>query len=66
MRSTTKSAEALSALKVIYTSTRGDEKGEQWTIRKWLNKRGVFNDDIAGSKRLVEAVCVCVLKAKRK
>lgn len=49
--------ELLSAVWAILQSTRGDSKGEQWTIRRWLNDRGVFNDDIQGSKRLVEAVC---------
>lgn len=54
-------ARLVEALKVIHTSTRGDEHGQQWDIRKWLNERNVFNDDIQSSKRLVEAVCTFAL-----
>jgi hypothetical protein len=52
-----------SALEVIHKTTRGDEKNECWTIRKWLDERGVFNDDIQGAKRLVEALCAFALAA---
>jgi hypothetical protein len=45
--------EALDALKAIYTSTREDAKGQQHTIRAYLDARGVFNDDVSGSRRLV-------------
>jgi hypothetical protein len=50
--------ELLAALRVIHATVRGDEKSECWTIRKWLDERGVFNDDIQGQRRLVEAACV--------
>ncbi len=53
--------ELLAALSVIYTAVRGDEKSECWTIRKWLDERGVFNDDIHGRRRLVEAACVLAI-----
>lgn len=46
-------AELVAALKAIYTSTRDDAKGEQWTVRAYLDSRGVFNDDVSGSRRLV-------------
>ena len=45
--------EAVDALKAIYTSTREDAKGQQHTIRGYLDARGVFNDDVGGSRRLV-------------
>lgn len=48
------------AIGVIHTAVRGDHKSECWTIRKWLDERGVFNDDIQSAERLVEAVCVFV------
>ena len=50
-----------SAIGVIHKAVRGDHKSECWTIRKWLDERGVFNDDIQGSDRLVEAACVFAL-----
>lgn len=46
------------ALRVIHTAVRGDEKSECWTIRKWLDERDVFNDDLGSVERLIEAVCV--------
>ena len=51
------------ALEVIHTTVRGDEKSECWTIRKWLDERGIFNDDLSGGQRLVEEVCKAVLSA---
>jgi len=54
--------EYLAALKAIRTAVRGDEKSECWTIRKWLDKRGVFNDDLGSVERLIEAVCVFAFK----
>src|SRR6187551_3827921 len=45
------------ALAAIHTSTREDEKGQQWEIRKYLDAHGVCNDDIAGSRRLVAEAC---------
>lgn len=53
--------ETLEALKVILSAVRGDEKSECWTIRKFLDDRGVFNDDIGGAARLIEEVCKLVL-----
>ncbi len=59
--------ELLSALKVIHTAVRGDEKSESWSIRKWLDERSVFNGDINGRQALVEAVCVfAIAKVKGK
>ena len=51
------------ALEAIHTTVRGDEKSECWTIRKWLDERGIFNDDLSGGQRLVEEVCKAVLSA---
>ncbi len=48
-------------LKVIYTTARGDEKSECWTIRKWLDERNIFNDDNAGAERLIAEVCKAAL-----
>lgn len=56
--------EAMEALEAIYTSARGDEKGQSWAIRKFLDDRGIFNDDIQGAKRLIEMVCKHVLEQK--
>lgn len=56
--------ELLSALEAIYTAVRGDEKSECWTIRKWLDERDIFNDDIQGTERLIEMTCRAVCKAK--
>ena len=56
---------AQGALKVIYATVRGDEKSECWTIRKWLDKRGLFNDDIQASERLIAMVCKAALAASR-
>jgi hypothetical protein len=47
----------LAALKAIEQSTREDERGEQWTIRAFLNNHGVFNGDISSSRRLVAEAC---------
>lgn len=46
--------ELTSALKAIHLAARGDAKGECWTIRKWMDARGMFNDDINGNVRLIE------------
>ena len=58
---TTERDQLREALAAIQQSTRDDEKGEQWTIRNFLNKHGVFNDDISGSRRLVAEACRYVL-----
>lgn len=52
------------ALEAIYTSARGDEKGQGWAIRKFLDDRDIFNDDIQGTKRLIEMACKHVLEPK--
>ena len=49
------------ALQVIHKCVRGDEHAEWWTIRKWLDDRGVFNDDLGSFERIVDAVCVFAL-----
>jgi len=49
------------ALDAILASTREDAKGEQWTIRKYLDERGVFNSDISSSRRLVAEACQLAL-----
>jgi hypothetical protein len=48
------------AMHAIYQAMRDDEKGEWWTLRKWLNDRGIYNGDI-GDHRLIEEVCRHVL-----
>lgn len=53
--------ELTEALQVIHTAMRGDEKGEFWTLRAWLDKRGIFNDDLGVTERLVDAVCMGAL-----
>jgi hypothetical protein len=55
-------AELESGLKAILKAVRGDEKGECWTIRKWLDKRDIFNDDIQGPQRLTEEACKYLLR----
>ena len=49
------------AVTTILTAVRDDEKGECWTIRRYLDERDIFNDDIQGSDRLVELACAHVL-----
>lgn len=56
--------EARTALEAIYASTRGDEHGEWWTIRKWLDDRGIFNADISTGKRIAAEVCKAALAAR--
>jgi len=51
------------AVTAIYTAVRDDEKGECWTIRRYLDERDIFNDDIQGSDRLVELACEHVLSS---
>ena len=53
------------ALQAILRSIRGDEKGEYWTIRAFLDKHGMFNGDIQSGKRLVEKACELALEAER-
>lgn len=51
-------------LKVILTAIRGDEKSHCWAIRKWLDKRGIFNGDIGGTDRLIEEACKAALAVR--
>ena len=50
------------ALEVIHATARGDEHGECWTIRKFLDDRGVFNGDLQGRMRLIEELCRYALR----
>ena len=54
--------ELRTALRAIYTAVRGDEKSEYWTLRKYLDKHGVFNDDLQDGDRLIEVVCRLALR----
>ena len=45
------------ALTAIQATARGDEKGECWTIRAYLDKHDVFNDDLQSETRLIEEAC---------
>jgi hypothetical protein len=45
------------ALTAIEQSTREDERGEHWTIRAYLDKHGIFHDNIGTSRRLVVEAC---------
>jgi len=49
------------AVEAIYTAVRDDEKGEYWTLRKYLDDHGIFNGDLARSERLIAAACRHVL-----
>ena len=51
-------------LHAIYTSVRGDEKGECWTIRAYLDKHGIFHDDIQNETRLIEEACKHALRQR--
>lgn len=46
---------------VLHKTVRGDELGECWTIRHWLDSQGQFNDDISGQQRLIEIACAHAL-----
>ena len=54
------------ALKVIHTAVRGDEKSEYWSLRKWLDDRGIFNEDLGRMERLIESVTTCALNGMEK
>ncbi len=45
------------AIRVLHTAVRGDEHSQWWSIRKWMDERDIFNDDLGSLERLVEAVC---------
>lgn len=51
-------------VQAILASVREDEKGEQWTIRAFLDKRGVYHENMSGSRRLVVEACKSVLSVK--
>lgn len=48
------------ALQVIYATARTDEKGEYWTIRKYLDDYGVYHGNLSSLERLIEEVCKLV------
>jgi hypothetical protein len=50
------------ALRAIHTAVRGDAKSEYWTLRRYLDKRKVFHDDLGDGDRLIEAVCKAALR----
>lgn len=50
-------AELKELVRAILQSTRDDEKSEQWTIRRFLEHRGVYDGNISGSRRLVALAC---------
>ena len=54
------------ALRVIQQAVRGDEKEEWWSLRAWLDERGIFNDDLGKSERLIESVCMGALSGLEK
>ena len=54
--------ELIEALTALYTAARGDEKGEWWTIRKWMDEHDIFNDDIESYDRLSEIVLKYLLE----
>lgn len=55
------------AIQALYTAVRTDEHGQWWPIRKWLDERDIFNDDIGsgGAERLVEEVCKYLITQER-
>lgn len=56
-------AELEAALAAIYQAARTDAKGEWWTARKYLDERGVFNDDLGSLERLIETIAAPLLEA---
>lgn len=53
-------AEVQGGLKVLLTATRKDEYSEWWSVRKWLDDRDIFNDDLS-EERLTALVCTQLL-----
>lgn len=58
-------ADALDAtqelLRAIHTAVRGDQYSECRTIRKWLDARGQYHEDIGSRERLIEIACAELL-----
>lgn len=50
-----------STIATIRQSVRDDEKGEQWTIRSFLDAHGIYNGNLSGSNRLVFEACKAAL-----
>lgn len=46
----------------LLTAARGDEHGQWWPIRRWMDSRDIFNDDIQAYQRLSEIVLDHLLK----
>jgi hypothetical protein len=51
------------ALRVIQKGLTEDADGEFWSARKWLDKRGIFHDDVSGY-RVLDLVAKHALKGK--
>jgi hypothetical protein len=49
-------------LNALYAAARTDEKGQWWPIRKWMDERNIFNDDIQSYQRLSEIVLKYLLQ----
>lgn len=56
--------ELLELVRAILKSTREDALGEQWTIRAFLEQRGVYTGNMQGSRRLVAEACEHVLERR--
>jgi len=50
-------------VQVVLKSVRDDEHGEQWTIRAYLDKCGIYHENMSGSRRLVREACERALTA---
>lgn len=50
----------------ILAAARGDEKSECWTIRRYLDERDVFNEDIQSETRLIEEAAKYILALLRR
>lgn len=48
-------------VRAIHRATRDDEISECWTIRAFLEQRGVYDGNLTGSRRLVAEACRLVL-----
>lgn len=44
------------ALDVIMTAVRDDEKSEFWTVRAWLTEHGIYHDNLSGLRVVAEMV----------
>ncbi len=55
-----RSSDAESLLVAIYQATR--EYGEWWTLRKWMDARDIYNEDLS-DHRLIARACEHVLRS---